>query len=300
MELVGREHLVNAVGLNSAMNNGARLFGPALAGLTIAAWGVGTCFVLNAISFLAVVVALALMRPSEFQALPDSSQRRRHVLAEMREGMRYIFGRRELVMVVISMAGLGCFGYNYNTVVPLLAENALQLGPDGFGLLMAAVGLGALVGAIGVASSVRRPSARKLLLAGAGFALAQVAVSFAPSFLSAFGLLAVMALCSMLFATSSNSILQLGSPDHLRGRVMGIYSTLLVGTTPIGSMLTGFLAAAVGIRATMLTWGSLCLFIVGLAALYGVHAGLIPQPWNLTPRDRRSSDAVPSAVLSDG
>ncbi len=296
MELVGRDNVVNAVGLNSAMNNGARLFGPALAGLTIAVWGVGNCFVLNAISFLAVVIGLALMRPSEFQAVPERAEVRKNVLAEMGEGLRYIFRRPELVMVTISMAGLGCFGYNYNTVVPLLAENALHLGPDGFGLLMTAVGLGALIGAIGVASGARRPSSRKLLLAGAGFGLAQVAVSFAPGFPSAFGLLAAMALCSMLFATSSNSMLQLGSPDYLRGRVMGIYSTLLVGTTPIGSMLTGFMAAAVGIRQTMATWGTLCLLIVGVAAFYGLRTGVIEVPRRIA--DRLGGGST-SAALSD-
>jgi MFS family permease len=299
MELVGRENVVNAVGLNSAMNNGARLFGPALAGVTIAIWGVGNCFVLNAISFLAVVIGLALMRPAEFQAVPERAEQRKNVASEMGEGLRYIWGRPELVMVTISMAGLGTFGYNYNTVVPLLAESALHLGPDGFGLLMTAVGLGALIGAIGVASGGRRPSSRRLLVAGAGFALAQVAVSVAPGFASAFALLAVMALCSMLFATSSNSILQLGSPDHLRGRVMGIYSTLLVGTTPIGSMLTGFMAAAFGIRETMATWGTLCLLIVGLAALYGVRNGLIEMPRRFAQPFRGRPDSVAPAALSD-
>jgi MFS family permease len=278
MELVGRDSVVNAVGLNSAMNNGARLFGPALAGLTIAAWGVGICFVLNAITFLAVVVALALMRVLEFQAMPPRLEARKNVFAEMGEGLRYIFSRSELVIIIISMAGLGCFGYNYNTVVPLLAENALHLGADGFGLLMTAVGLGALIGALGVASGRRRPSRGKLLLAGAGFALAEVAVSFAPSFVTAFVLLAVMALCSMLFATSSNTMLQLGSPDGLRGRVMGIYSTLLVGTTPIGAMLTGFMAEAVGIRQTMATWGTLCLLVIAAAAIYGGRTGAIRWP----------------------
>jgi len=148
--LVPKGHLTNALALNSTTFQLSLVLGPSVAGVIIAVWGVGNCFVLNAISFLAVVIGLALMRPSEFQAVPERAEVRKNVLAEMGEGLRYIFRRPELVMVTISMAGLGCFGYNYNTVVPLLAENALHLGPDGFGLLMTAVGLGALIGAIGV------------------------------------------------------------------------------------------------------------------------------------------------------
>jgi MFS family permease len=293
MELVGRDSIVNAVGLNSAMNNGARLVGPALAGLTIAAWGVGTCFVINAVSFLAVLIGLTLMRPAEFQALPPRADTRRNMLAELGEAIRYVFGVPELVMVIIVMAGIGTFGYNYNTVVPLLAEDALGLNADGFGMLMAAVGLGALIAAITVASHSKNLSHKRLLLAGAGFGAAQIAVGFAPNFMSAFILLAAMAFCSMMFAASGNSTLQLGSPDSMRGRVMGFYSVLLVGTTPIGSLLTGFLATAIGIRHTVATWGILCILSVVIAVAYGVRSGTLRLP------TVSRQDPVPSPVIAD-
>jgi len=271
MELVGRENVVNAVSLNSAMNNGARLLGPAIAGAIIAAWGVPTCFFINAVSFLAVLIALLLMRPSEFHALPVRSEARRNPLAELGESLRFLFGVPRLVVVIIMLAGLGCFGFNYNTVVPLIAEQGLHVGAEGFGLLMTAVGLGALLGAITVAGA-GRSSRRRILIAGTAFGLAQLVLAFAPSFITAFALLSVQSFAGMLFTTASNTTLQLGSPDSMRGRVMGLYTTLLVGTTPIGAVLTGALTDAAGVRTTVAAWGGVCLLSVAAALVYGFRA----------------------------
>jgi len=256
-ELVGRDQVVNAVALNSAMMNGARLFGPALGGLVIAAWGVGACFTLNAVSFLAVLLGLLLMRRSEFRYVPPRRSERSPLIQELGDGLRFVLSRSRLVTVLIVLAGIGMFGYNFNTVVPLLAEQGLGLGPDGFGLLMTAVGLGALLGALGVASS-GKASTTRILVTGFGFGAIELGLSIAPSFVAAFVLLTALSMCGIVFATSCNSTLQLEAPENLRGRVMGMYTLLMAGTTPIGALLTGFLSSTIGIRPTIAAWAAVC------------------------------------------
>ena len=261
VELVGRENVVNAVGLNSAIMSSARLFGPALGGVVIAAWGTSVCFTVNAISFLAVLISLVLMRPAEFQAVAPRSRPAGRMASELAEGLRFVFRDAELAGIVIAVAGLGTFGFNYATMIPLLASDALHLGPQGFGLLSAGVGVGALASALGMAGS-ERPTYRRILLAAVSFGILQLATGFAYWFALAFVLVAAFAACGSLFSMSANSTLQLRTPDELRGRVMGLYTMLSMGATPVGALLTGALASAVGIRLTMVTWGSLCLLAV--------------------------------------
>jgi MFS family permease len=262
MELVGREKVVNAVGLSSAVENGARLLGPAFAGLVIALWGVGVCFGLNAVSFLAVLTALLCMRRGDFLALPAPHHTGRRIVAQLGEGLRFVFGVRELVTVLIVLGGIGCFGYNFNTIVPLLAEQGLHLGADGFGLLMSAVGIGAVIGAVAVAS-MGPATHKRILIAGLAFGAVELTLSQTPVFATAFVQLAMLSFCGMVFSTSCNSMLQLGAPNELRGRVMGLYTMAMAGTSPIGALLTGTLTSAFGIRTTLAAWGSMC----ALAAL---------------------------------
>ena len=267
MELVGRDKIVNAVGLSSAVENGARLLGPAFAGLVIAFWGVSVCFTLNAVSFLAVLTALLCMRRADFLALPALAGARRRILAQLGEGLRFVFGVPELVTVLIVLAGIGCFGYNFNTIVPLLAEQGLHLGADGFGLLMSAVGIGAVVGAVAV-SSMGPPNHKRILIAGMAFGAAELSLSRTPVFATAFLQLALMSFCGMVFSTSCNSMLQLRAPNELRGRVMGLYTMAMAGTSPIGALLTGTLTNAFGIRVTLAAWGSMCVLAALCALAY--------------------------------
>ena len=266
-ELVERENLVNAVGLNAAVNNSARLVGPAVGGLAIAAWGVPTCFGLNAVSFLAVLAGLALMRPTE---LPAGLRRRARgsMPAELAEGLRFVRGDPELAGLVIALAGLGIFGFNYSTVIPLFATGGLGLGPEGFGLLQASVGVGSLAAAVGLAGA-GHPRLVRTLVAGAAFGVLEIGASQAGWFPVALVLVAGFAFVGTWFSMSSNSMLQLRSPEALRGRVMGLYTTLVMGATPPGALLTSVLANAVGIRLTMLTWGSVCVAAVVLG--YAQH-----------------------------
>jgi len=267
MEIVGRDSLVNAVGLNSAIMSSSRLLGPALGGLIIAAWGVPVCFAINAASFLAVLVALSLMRPAEFHVSARQERPPARILTDLSEALRFVFINPELAGLVAVLATLGTFGFNYSTMIPLFATGALSLGPDGFGLLSAGVGVGALTAALALAGA-GRPAYHRVLLAGASFGLLLAAASLAPWFSLAVVLVAAFSCCGSLFSMSSNSMLQIQSPDVLRGRVMGLYTTVVMGATPLGALLTGLLAKAIGIRPTMLTWGGICLFAALLGLLF--------------------------------
>lgn len=266
MELVGRENIVNAVALNSAQFNAARLIGPAVGGVLIASLGVAICFVVNAASFLAVLASLLLLRASEFHSV-SSKRSGKRVLSELGEGIRFLAGEPNLMVIVIVVAGIGCFGYNFNTVIPLLAEYSLHVGASGFGLLVTAVGVGSLVAALAVAARGR--ASQRVFLAGAiGFGASYLAVAFVPWFGVAMALLAVLGFASLTFSSAANSSLQLGSPDHLRGRVMSVFTLLVMGSTPIGALFTGWLAEAAGIQITIVVEASICLLGVALALLY--------------------------------
>jgi MFS family permease len=266
MELVGRGNVVNAVALNSAQFNLARLIGPAIGGILIATWGVAICFSINAASFVAVLASLLLLHPSEFHSLPARAAGKR-VLAEIGAGIRFLWTTPELMVVVIVVAGIGCFGYNLNTVIPLIAEFSLHTGADGFGLLVTAVGIGSLVAALGVATR-SRVGKRTVLIGGGAFGAIYMAVGFVPWFGAAMALLAVLGFASLVFSSASNSTLQLGSPDYLRGRVMSVYTLLVMGSTPIGALITGWLAETAGVRATVAVEAGVCLLSVGAALIY--------------------------------
>ncbi|MFI5268970.1 MAG: MFS transporter, partial [Chloroflexota bacterium] len=168
---------------------------------------------------------------------------------------------------VIVVAGIGCFGYNFHTVIPLLAEYSLLVGASGFGLLVTSVGIGSLVAALAVAT--RGKASQRVFLAGAiGFGLSYMAVGFVPWFGAAMALLAVLGFASLTFSSAANSTLQLGSPDHLRGRVMSVFTLLVMGSTPIGALFTGWLAEAAGIQVTIAVEAGICLLAVAGSLVY--------------------------------
>jgi MFS family permease len=279
VELVGREKVVNAVSLNSAQFNGARLIGPAIGGAMIAAFGVGVCFFVNAASFLAMLVGLLLMRRAEMRVQPRREEDGKRMLAQLGEGLRFVFGRKDMVMIVLLVAGLGCFGFNWATVVPLLATDALHSGASGFGLLMTGFGVGALASALVFAGV--RTSEKRLIVAASAFSVVYLLLAFAPWFGLAFVLLAVLGVCAMGFAPGANSLLQLHSPDDLRGRVMGLYTMLMAGSTPVGAMLTGLLTDAIGVRLTIAAEAGICGLAVAGAMIYRARAqagvGTVPS-----------------------
>jgi MFS family permease len=269
-ELVDRDFVVNAVGLSSAQFSSARLVGPAIGGLVIANWGTAACFFLNAVSFLAVLLSLMLLRPSEFHALPPRTRGR--MQSGFREGIGFLLSKPDLTVAVIVLLGNGAFIYSTSSIIPLIAQDALGVGPEQFGLLVAAVGLGSLVLALGIAAH-GRSSQRVLLGAAAGFSLVYLSLAFTPSFAVAFAQLMVTGATIQVFATSVNSRMQLGAPDHLRGRVMAVFTLLTNGITPLGALFTGFVTAAAGIRTTLAAEGLLCLLALAAGLLYRARAG---------------------------
>jgi MFS family permease len=262
MEMVGREDLVNAVALNSTMINAARVVGPALGGILIAKIGMAPCFYLNAASFTAVLAGLACMRGDLHE--PSAAAPRARALADLREGLRFALATPSVFMILILMFALGTFAYNFNTVLPLLAKNALSLGADGFGSLASAQGAGSLAAALVVASRARI-SECSLLCGAIGMTALLAALAGSRSYLLSLAIMALLGISSVAFSAAAQSLLQLLSPDRMRGRIMSLHTLLFLGTTPVGGLATGWFAQMWGIRAALLVESTLCATGIVLA-----------------------------------
>jgi MFS family permease len=265
VELVGPEHLQNAVALNSSLFNGARVVGPAIGGVLISTVGIGQTFLWNGISFLPVIAGLLLMRPGQFYA--SSRAATGNMFRQLAEGIRYSLNTREVLLILLLIGTLGTFGYNFTTILPLIARYVLQAGAIGLGLLTSAVGLGSLVAALSLAGA-RRISLVVLLAAAALFSILLILVGLSGWLPLTLGLLFVLGIASIVFTASANTRLQLTVPGELRGRVMALYFLLFAGTTPIGSLVIGFLAAAIGVQPTVILMGAICLAGVGGTVLF--------------------------------
>jgi MFS family permease len=263
-ELVAEEDLPNAVGLNSAQFNLARIAGPALGGVATATIGVAACFYLNAVSFLAVIGALLMLSPAAFHSAPRPVRGR--VFAQLAEGMRYSVRTPDIALVLLVVLAIGTFGYNFSVMLPLVAKYVLNSGSIGLGMLTTALGVGSLVAALSAAYR-SRPSPRLLLASAAAFTVLLAALGFSRWQAVTLFVLVALGVCGITFWTASNTTLQLSAPPELRGRVMGIYSALFIGTTPVGSFLIGWLAERFGVQSAILSVAGVC------AA--GVFAGVI-------------------------
>ncbi len=270
-EMVGPDDVPNAVALNSIVQNTARLAGPALAGLTIAAVGVAACFTLNAVSFVAVIVALLLMRPERFYEAPTPQRGR--VLAQIGEGLRYALKTPEIAPILLLTVTFGIFGYNFNIILPLLARYVLHAGPIGFGALSSAMAVGSLIGALRIAYS-GAASQRMLLIGAAGFSALLLCLALSTRWLTMVPALAVLGACSITYFTTSTSRVQLIVAPELRGRVMSLYAFLDLGSAPIGSLLLGTLAKHVGVRPTIGAFAVACGVgtFAGLLSMRRQHA----------------------------
>lgn len=264
-ELTGRDHLVNAVALNSMLFNGARIIGPALAGLVIARIGIAPTLYLNALSFVAVIWGLLRMNPQEFFAAPAKNTG--PVRQQLLEGLRYVWQTPTVLLIMMVVAAIGTFGYNFSVVLPLLAGFVLHTSAEGFGGLSAFLGLGSLLAAIATAYT-NQISLRRLLLGAAAFSVLLACVAFATNFTLSAILLVALGFAGITFATTANSLLQLTVPDELRGRVMSLYILLFAGSTPIGGFLIGTLSDIIGVSWTLFLCAVLCFLGVSAAALY--------------------------------
>ena len=252
----GREDLASAIGLNSSMFNAARLVGPAIAGFLIAAIGEGLCFLLNAISFGAVIVALLLMHVTR-QAPAESPQ---HVLLDLWEGVRYAFGFTPIRVILLLLAVVNFAAMPLTVLLPIFATVVLQGGPDTLGLLTAAMGMGALAGALLLASrKTVLGLGRQIAWAGGAFGLSLIAFSFSNVVWLSLVLLTISGFTMIMTIAASNTILQTIVEDDKRGRVMSFYVMTFLGVAPFGSLLAGGLASHIGAVPVVQLAGTVCI-----------------------------------------
>jgi len=252
----GREDLGNAIAINSSMVNGARLVGPAIAGLLVASLGEGICFILNGISYLAVLLALAAMRLEP----TIHKHKRKHVLHELREGFSYAFGFGPIRSILLLIAMVSLCGMPYTVLVPVFAKEILHGDAHTFGFLMTATGCGALVGTIFLASrSSVLGLGRIIVVSVILFALGLTAFALSSSIQLSLFALALVGFGAIMLVASSNTILQTILEDDKRGRVMSFFTMAFIGMAPFGSFGAGTMAGIVGPRETLLLGATLCL-----------------------------------------
>ncbi|HJR94494.1 MAG TPA: MFS transporter [Gaiellaceae bacterium] len=277
-QMVGPRELPNAVALNSGLFNGSRVIGPAIAGLVIAAVGTGLCFVLNAVSFLAVLTALALVREQELRTVEKDPSAR--VIDGLRRAFAYAWNDPQLRLVLAVVTVVSTVGFNFHVLVPLLAADTLHVGPEGFGFLSASFGVGALAGAL-AAATFRHASWRLFAVGTASFGVFALLLAPVQNAYLAGVLLVGIGVSFTLFTANANALVQLAAPDHLRGRLIGVYLFAFVGVAPLGGLFAGWLAEVGGT--------SLAFAVAGVTALGSIG---VAQAWRsrgpaLVPSDAR-------------
>ena len=266
IELVGREDIGNAVALNSAMFNGSRIIGPALAGLTIGAFGVGAAFVLNAASFLAVIVALLMLDDATLRTRPRIARPNSagEVVENLVEGLRYVRRTPLVLLAVLVVGGVATFGMNFSVLIPAFAADDLASGAAGYGFLMAASGVGSLIAALGLAFR-GKPRTSRIATGAIILGLGSVAMAATSTYLTAIFLMVLIGYGGISMAATANATIQLAVPDDLRGRVMSVYTTIFASSAPIGGLMMGAIASGFG-PATAIALGGVLSGLVGVAA----------------------------------
>jgi MFS family permease len=264
-ELVGPSLLPNAVGLNSATFNTARVLGPASAGLLIAATG-GTSlvFLINAASFIAVLAGLFMMRDDELFVGKPIARRK----GAVREGLAYVRRRPELVAITALVAVIGTLGFNFQLTSALMTKSVFHRGAGAYGLLSAVYAFGALLGALVAARRGKAARRRLVFVAAAAYGIIEILAGLMPNYISFFAILIPFGFATLTFSTASNTTVQLAAAPSMRGRVMALYLLVFLGGTPIGSPLIGWIAEAFGPRWSLIAGGVASTVAAVLAALY--------------------------------
>jgi MFS family permease len=265
IEMTSREDLMNAISLNSSAFNCARIIGPSIAGFLMAHISIAACFFLDGISFIPVIGSLLLMRLAKKETEIASSG---GVLAQALEGFRYVWGHRRVLTILSLFTVVGIFGWSYSVLMPAFAHDVLHLGANGYGLLMAGSGVGALAGALTVASAGHILPTRHMALGGVWiFSAALVLFAYTRNLYLGIFLLALVGFGIVLYFSTSNTVLQSIVPDEMRGRVMGIWALIFGGMIPLGSLEAGLMADWLGTPATMAIGALIC----ALAAFVTLH-----------------------------
>lgn len=282
VELVGREDLMNAIALNSTIFNLSRVIGPAMAGMIMAATGVAVCFLINAVSFAAVLFSLCFIHPLPVSRLHAVRPR---AMDNIRAGLHYIRGNQTLVETLILIAIIGTFVPNFSVSVPIFTTEILKLDESGFGFLMAFLGIGSLAGALYIAAISRSGPSRRIMH---GMPLVICLFLTLAGFTRVFALtaltLALTGFFFVAFASNANSTLQITASDEFRGRVMSVYSLIFGGSTPIGNLYTGFMIERFNARLGFIACGVIMVVLLALNSLFN---------------RRRLRTSLPSAISAD-
>jgi MFS family permease len=267
VEMVGRPDLPNAVGLNAATFNSARILGPAIAGLMINAAGTGSVFLVNAGSTVAVIAGLALMRPGELHVSPKVARAN----GQLREGLRYVRNRTDLILTMLMVFTIGTFGLNFQVTLALVARFTFGRGAGSYGLLSTALAVGSLCGALLATRRRKRARLRFLFAALLAFGLLEITVGLMPTYLSVALVLIPAGAVALSFTVAANSSVQLSVEPTMRGRVMALYLLCFMGGTPIGAPAIGALADAFGARVGLMSGGIACVLIASTLAIVFVR-----------------------------
>jgi predicted MFS family arabinose efflux permease len=261
--MVGEEELTNAVSLNSAAFTGSRVIGPAIAGILIGTVGMAACFLIDGVSYLAVLAALLSMRTGELHAQRRSTRERGHLVA----GFRYVWRTDELRRPLLVMTVAFTFAFQWGVLIPLLVERVFHAGAREFGFLSAAAGVGSFIAALSFAHRGATPTMRHLGLAASATSAALFAISVSPSLWIAAIAMVPVGFSAMAFMITGNTMLQLTAKPEARGRVMALYGMVFLGSTPIGAPIAGALGEHLGPRAAFVAAGA-AIGIVGAAVLW--------------------------------
>ena len=290
VEMVGKDELSNAVGLNSASFNAARLIGPGLAGLLIHWIDTGPVIIINGVSYAAVILSLYLMRPTELYT-PKPAGREKGMI---RDGMRYLWRRPDLMMVLTAVFFAGTFGLNFQMTSALMATSAFHKGAGEYGILGSILAIGSLIGALLAARRVRTRG-RLVIGAALAFGLMDIVSGLMPTYLSFALVLPLVGFTALTMLTAANATMQLGIEPTMRGRVMALYMTVLMGGTPIGSPFIGWVGQEFGARWSLIVGGGLTMLGTVASVLYfSRRSGLAIRP-RLLPRPRL--DVLPQTEL---
>jgi MFS family permease len=274
VEMVGRDELPNAIALNSSIFNASRIIGPGLAGIIIGIAGVAVCFALNALSYLAVVAALLLMRRADLFAVKTG---RPPMLRGLVDGLCYAARTPRVRLVLLMMLVIGTISINFSVWLPVMAKVTLQGGPQTLGLLSASFGVGALGGAL-VSASLGRADVRAVILGAAGLGLTEILLAPLTSVAATAILLVASGLFFTTYTANSNSTIQITVPDRLRGRVIAMYAYFFFGTAPVGGYFSGWLAERGGTALALGVAGGTAVVSAGLGALWWAHERRAVRP----------------------
>ena len=269
VEMVGRDSLPNAIALNSSLFNMARIVGPGIGGLIIALLGVAPLFLLNAVSFIAVLIGLAMIDTKVLFGQPKRTALhdtpKQGTFKSLGEGLHYVFNTPAVFLIIAIVGAISLFGINFNVVLPLFATAVLNVGPTGFGLISSVFGLGSLFSALWLAWGNKKPSILHLLIEATIFCVAEAAFALSGLYSLSLLLIAGVGFTQIAFSAIANTTLQTVTPNYLRGRVMSVYMLVFAGSTPLGNLFTGGLAHFYGPQAALFVDAAISL----VAALIG-------------------------------